>query len=350
MILPSEATGTAAPWSRDHLRLHRLLKRHPALLPSGARLLLAVSGGQDSMALTGLLRDLRRLHGWQLLLWHGDHGWRQEAPAQAMALAAWAGAQQLPLLRERAEAGEAESESLARDWRYRRLGAAALTHSCSRVLTGHTATDRAETMLLNLARGSHRRGLASLRVSRPLHPASASEPSPPQLVRPLLIFDRDDTARICRQAGLPVWEDSSNQDRRFARNRLRAEVLPVLEALHPGAVRRISAQAERLGEEQAQEEELLELALTGIGSGDEGPGPGLARQALLALSGANQSRLLQHWLQANSGRTLAAEPLAALLARLPLARGNGTLDLGGGWRIRWDRRTLRLLHPDQAHG
>ena len=350
MILPSEATGTAAPWSRDHLRLHRLLTRHPALLPSGARLLLAVSGGQDSMALTGLLRDLRRLHGWELLLWHGDHGWRQEAPAQAMALAAWAGAQQLPMLRERAQADLAAGESLGRDWRYRRLEAAALAHGCSHVLTGHTATDRAETMLLNLARGSHRRGLASLPASRPLRQGGAAEPSPPQLVRPLLIFDRSDTARICRQAGLPVWEDSSNQDRRFARNRLRAEVLPVLEALHPGATRRISAQAGRLGEEQAQEDELLELALAGIGSGDGGPGPGLARKGLLALSNANQRRLLQHWLQANSGRTLAAEPLAALLARLPLDRGNGTLDLGEGWRIRWDRRTLRLLHPDQAHG
>ena len=66
----------AAPWSPFHLRLHRLLLRRPQLLPPHATLLLAVSGGQDSMALVGLLRDLQRLHHWRLLLWHGDHGWR----------------------------------------------------------------------------------------------------------------------------------------------------------------------------------------------------------------------------------------------------------------------------------
>ena len=76
----------AAPWSRFHLRLHRLLLRRPQLLPQHATLLLAVSGGQDSMALVGLLRDLQRLHHWRLLLWHGDHGWRPESAQQASAL------------------------------------------------------------------------------------------------------------------------------------------------------------------------------------------------------------------------------------------------------------------------
>jgi len=66
----------AEPWSPLHLRLHRQLLQKPDLLPAGAPLLVAVSGGQDSMALLALLRDLRRLHHWSLQLWHGDHGWR----------------------------------------------------------------------------------------------------------------------------------------------------------------------------------------------------------------------------------------------------------------------------------
>lgn len=350
MILPPEATQAAAPWSRDHLRLHRLLQRHPTLLPRGARLLLAVSGGQDSMALTGLLQDLQRLHDWQLLLWHGDHGWRSEARRQARELAAWARSRQLPLLQDAAAAGEALGEQQARRWRYSRLEAAARSHGCSHVVTGHTATDRAETVLLNLARGSHQRGLASLRASRRLREATAGEPAALLLVRPLLIFDRSDTARLCRQAGLPVWEDSSNRDRSLARNRLRAEVLPVLEALHPGAVRRISAQADRLGQETLQQEELLTLALAGLEQGDGDGGPWLGRRGLLALSEANQRRLLQHWLRLSNGQELAAESIAALLARLPLERGPGEQALADGWRIRWDRRRLQLLHPAQAHG
>ena len=119
------------------------------------------------MALTGLLRDLRPLHGWTLHLWHGDHGWRAEAGAQAEELSAWAQRQQLPLELDRASAAPV-GEAAARQWRYRCLETRARQLGCCHVVTGHTASDRAETVLLNLARGSHRRGLGSLRSSRPL--------------------------------------------------------------------------------------------------------------------------------------------------------------------------------------
>ena len=87
----------AERWSPLHLRLHRHLLRQPALLPQSARLLVAVSGGQDSMALVALLQDLKRLHHWELQLWHGDHRWRPESSQQATELAAWAEHQGLPI-------------------------------------------------------------------------------------------------------------------------------------------------------------------------------------------------------------------------------------------------------------
>jgi tRNA(Ile)-lysidine synthetase-like protein len=146
----------ARAWSADHLRLHRHLRRQPSLLPTGVPLLLSVSGGQDSMAMTGLLADLRRLHGWSLTLWHGDHGWRPESGRQAGELAAWAASEGLPLVLERAQPAP-PCEDQARQWRYRRLAELAALRGISHVVTGHTATDRAETVLLNLARGSHRR-------------------------------------------------------------------------------------------------------------------------------------------------------------------------------------------------
>ena len=341
MILPPEATT----WSHDHLRLHRWLRREPGWLPAGAPLLLAVSGGQDSMALTALLLGLRRRHGWRLHLWHGDHRWRPESGAQAAGLAAWAQSRGLDLRVEQASApprGEAE----ARAWRYDCLAREARRLGCRHVVTGHTASDRAETVLLNLARGSHRRGLTVPPAFRPLN----RDPAGPALVRPLLLFTREDTARICCALALPVWIDASNDDPRHARNRVRAEVLPVLEALHPGCVRRISTLAERWGKELEAEEELLALALEPLAEPVLPPArAALARRRLTALTPASQGLLLQHWLKRHGPEVLASEDLALLVARLPLSQGPGGWDLAAGWQLLWDASKLELISPE-PHG
>ena len=340
MADPDQAGAMAAPWSPHHLRLHRQLLAEPDLLPRGAVLLVALSGGQDSMALVGLLHDLRRLHGWQLELWHGDHRWRADSGQQARELAAWATSRQLPLTIDtwsRPRTGEAA----AREWRYTRLAARARQSGASHVLTGHTASDRAETTLLNLARGSHSRGLGSLPARRPLGSDSL------QLVRPLLGFSRRDTAIICDQLGLPVWLDPSNSEPRFSRNRIRLDVLPVLEELHPGAERRISALAGRLAAEQRGRDELLELALQPL----RRPAPqeagatatsGLDRPGLLQLQPANQRLLLQHWLCQQGPGPQPAHQLDVLLGRLRGSGGQGMLQLAGGWRLLWQRSTLWL--------
>ncbi len=352
--MPAAGPPDQAPvWSADHLRLHRQLRRQPNLLPAGAPLLLSVSGGQDSMAMTGLLADLRRLHGWSLTLWHGDHGWRPESGRQARELAAWAAGEGLALVLERAQPAPA-SEDQARQWRYRRLAELAALRGMGHVVTGHTASDRAETVLLNLARGSHRRGLASLRPSRPLHNDPGGSP---QLVRPLLHFCRDDTARICLSRGLPVWLDSSNDDRRYGRNRLRAEVLPVLEALYPGAQRRMSLQAERLAQEDEQQQQLVALALEALALGamdqraldQRGPrAAALDRRRLGRLAEANQRALVQHWLRQQGPGELTATALETLLAGLAPEQAPGQMTLAAGWCLGWDRFTLHLIPPAKA--
>jgi tRNA(Ile)-lysidine synthase len=339
-------------WSPYHLRLHQLLLRRPELLPQGASLLVALSGGQDSMALTALLLDLRRLHHWSLQLWHGDHRWRPESSQQAREIAAWASSQGLeiqlaswerqfvdqpqapqPQLSPEPQLQQPPSEASARAWRYAGLVDCAQQGGCSHVVTGHTASDRAETLLLHLARGSHRRGLASLQERRPLAEGI-------QLVRPLLIFSREETACICEALQLPIWLDSSNDELRFSRNRVRSAVLPVLEALHPGATRRIGDTAARIAADLQGEQELLDLALQPLSPGDQS----LGRLPLIRLEAANQRRLLHHWISRTSGQMLPAAVLADLIPRIAPQRGPGQMDLPGGWLLSWDRSTLQLKY------
>jgi len=340
VILPPQTLERA--WGREHLRLHRHLRRQPQLLPPGASLLLAVSGGQDSMALLALLLGLRRLHGWRLQLWHGDHCWRPEAAQQADALAGWCRDQGLGLTvdaRDQADpASAANTEAQARAWRYARLEALALAQGCSHVVCGHTASDRAETLLLHLARGSHRRGLASLRPQRALGSSGL------QLSRPLLIFGRSDTGRICQELQLPLWLDPSNRDLRYSRNRLRQTVLPELEALHPGAARRLSATAERLAREHDAQQEWLTIALHWLASEPEG----LDRARLASLQQVNQAAVLELWLSRQLGSSIAASQLEALLERLQQGRPPGRWDLAAGWQLRWDRTRLVLVQPEPA--
>jgi tRNA(Ile)-lysidine synthase len=363
VILPSEASPTR--WSPHHQRLHRHLLRHPELLPARASLLLAVSGGQDSMALTVLLADLRRLHHWRLVLWHGDHGWRAEAAQQAGELQVWAHTQKLPFLLEQAAAPPA-GEAAARRWRYECLRRQALALGIPHVVTGHTASDRAETLLLNLARGSHRRGLASLKAVRCLtaetgpeqgregeSPGDGARKEPTRLVRPLLPFSREDTGRICRELEVPIWEDSSNLDTRFGRNRLRAEVMPVLESLHPGAVRRIGALSGRLEEELAAQDELVALALQGLIAAPGDSSRVLKRDDLGRIDRGNRRLLLGRWLALHGVPAQPARALEDLASRLDGQRGCGAWNLANGWQLRWDRSTLVLQFsaiPDPGHG
>ena len=298
------------------------------------------------MALLALLRDLQRLHHWPLHLWHGDHRWRPESGQVAAELAGWCSDQGLKLhvsawLRPLAATSEAD----ARHWRYGQLAEQARSLGVGHVVTAHTASDRAETLLLHLARGSHRRGLASLRSLRPL---STDISEPIALARPLLPFSRADTARLCQQLKLPLWQDPSNTDRRYSRNRIRSEVVPVLEELHPGAAQRISALAERLVEEVESSNELVNLALQTLKTvASHGAAPGLQRQELGGLAVANQRQLLHHWLEQGTSLSLPARQLEELLRRLQPGHPPGQADLGAGWQLRWDRCTL-WLHPPAA--
>ncbi|WP_225907603.1 tRNA lysidine(34) synthetase TilS [Leptolyngbya sp. BL0902] len=236
------------PWSDLHARLHRELRQR-ALLPQGAGVVVAVSGGQDSIALLRLLLDLQPKWQWRLWAMHGNHGWRPDAAENAAFVADLCQAWGVPCQVVQADPPPT-SEAEARAWRYNRLGAMAQSLGATHIATGHTATDRAETLLYNLLRGSGTDGLQALAWKRPLGDSPADAKL--TVVRPLLAFSRQTTGTFCRRRGLPLWVDSTNADLSYTRNRLRLEVFPYLKAhIHPRVEHTLAQTAEILTAEVA---------------------------------------------------------------------------------------------------
>lgn len=225
-----------SPWTPLHAHLHQTLKDRN-LLPQGQRVLIAVSGGQDSLCLAKLLLDLQSRWQWRLAIGHCDHRWRSDSAANADYVQTLAQSWQLPYYQQTA-AVELTSEATARTWRYESLAATARQQNFTHVVTGHTASDRAETMLYNLIRGSGMDGLQALTWQRPLREAI-------QLIRPLLSITRSQTAHFCQEMQISVWEDSTNQDRQYARNRIRLDLLPYIQKnLNPLVEKGLSKTAE----------------------------------------------------------------------------------------------------------
>lgn len=206
-------------WTPLHAKIHRTIRsRH--LFERNHRLLVAVSGGQDSLCLIKLFLDLQSKWGWNLGIAHCDHRWRSDSQANAHHVENLAKTWGISFYLETAIA-PINSEAAARDWRYQALSAIAQANNYQYIVTGHTASDRAETLLYNLIRGTGADGLQALTWQRPLTTGI-------MLVRPLLEITRIQTEQFCQEFKLPIWEDSTNQDLQYARNRIRQELLPYL--------------------------------------------------------------------------------------------------------------------------
>ncbi len=253
----------------------------------GQRVLVGVSGGQDSLCLVKLLLDLQPKWGWYLAIAHCNHRWREDANANADYVKQLAQSWQLPYYQQRAEQIP-DSEAVAREWRYYALTAIAQQHAFACVVTGHTASDRAETFLYNLMRGSGADGLQALTWQRPLTPEI-------QLVRPLLNVTRNETGQFCQAAQLRVWEDTTNHDLTYARNRIRQELLPYLQThFNPQVEHAIAQTAELLQAEVAYLEAQATALLQQVHHPDR---PGLDRTLLQPAALALQRRVVRQFLQ-----------------------------------------------------
>lgn len=209
------------------------------------RFAVGFSGGPDSTALLGAARHLVP----ELLdcAVHVDHGMHRDSAAAATAAATIARALDVPFVcvtvtTEPVGRGREDAARRAREAAFVRVAG---ERGLDAVATGHTADDQAETVLLALLRGTGTDGASAMPQRRALRDSSVA------LVRPLLHARRRDTAAWCGAQGLVPLVDPTNADMTLLRNRVRAELVPLLEDLRPGAVDRIAAAAALFAEDRA---------------------------------------------------------------------------------------------------
>jgi tRNA(Ile)-lysidine synthase len=285
-----------------------------ALLDPGEAVLVLVSGGADSACAWGLVREL----GYDVEALHVEHGLRG---ADGLADAAHCAGLGAAVVAVDVEDGP-NLEARARAARY----AAARDHAGERsIVTGHTLSDQAETVLYRLVSSSGARAIRAMR------PAAGG------IVRPLLCATAEDTRAWCAAHGIEPREDRTNADERLRRNLIRREVMPALRRVHPGAERNLARSAELLGE---VDELLRELA-------GEHVEPHIALANLDEMPRALRVLVLREAAERAAGRPLRLP--RALTAKLEAvaARRKGVerLSLGRDLEAVRDRGTLAFVPP-----
>ncbi len=340
----SQSSKNDRSWSKWHMRLHKRLKQNKSLLPRNSTLLLAISGGQDSMALLKLIIDLRRLYQWQIEIWHGDHQWHAKSERTKEELKRWCLNEQISFHSKKAPKQDVTNEKKARDWRYKNLIIKAkllssknIYYPCTRILTGHTATDRAETIIMNLARGSDLIGLSTLREQRALE-------SNLELARPLLIFNRNETLEICKEFNLPIWIDPSNENINLTRNKIRKEILPILNSIYKGADSRIASLANRLESYSEDQQSLAKIAIK-FCQGDEINS--LSRQKLSDFSNSIRKVILANWLKMLGVTRLTALQIEEINTKISQRNPPGNIHLHGNFLISWNKKTIYISSKTQ---
>lgn len=303
------------------------------LVERGSAAVVMISGGPDSAcAAAGLARALGpgEVHALHL-----NYGLREAAVGDERTCRELCAKLRIDLHVERPELAAGNMQAAAREARYTAAERLRSRTGAAAVVTGHTRTDLAETVLYRLAVSPGARALLGM------------APRSGRVVRPLLTLERGRTRALAEAAGLPFNDDESNADPRFARNRLRAAVLPVMSELSPEAERNIAATRAELAEDASLLDRVVleELEAMGAGAGAvavdaaelAGREPALHRHCLRALAERAAGRPVA------LGRARAEEIL-----RLGVRPEGGRIDLGGGLSAVCEGGTIGFLTASEV--
>jgi tRNA(Ile)-lysidine synthase len=299
--------------------------RESGLVPPGEPLLVMVSGGGDSVALLDIAHRL----GADVSALHVNYGLREGATEDQALVQRLCDERDISLTVEHVTLGsEGNLQERAREARY------ALAEQLAKgdYAAAHTASDQAETVIYRLAVSPG---------SRALH---GMAPRRGRLVRPLLAVTREDVRDYLRARGLEWREDPSNADRRFARARVRHDVLEALRELSPAVERTIAETARQLREEAEVLDAAVADAIAELG------GPAVSLDALKEHPPALQRLILRalaaHTAGASASRSLSRREADEILSLG--SRGTKSLDLGDGLRAVAEYGTIRFTRAREA--
>jgi tRNA(Ile)-lysidine synthase len=333
--------------------LVNLIRRHDLLSP-GDRILVAVSGGPDSVALLHVLHELRGDFDLYLEVAHLQHGIRGDAGKEdARFVRQLAGNLNLPfhlkevdLPRMKLSAGKGNLEELARRARYRFFSDVAAERNLQKIATAHTLDDQAETAFMWFLRGAGLKGLGGM---APLGRTPGETGEGPALIRPFLEVPKAEILEYLEDRRLDFRVDSTNQDPALLRNWLRLDLLPKIHRrIDMQVSRRLGQQAEIFRDEEDLLDGLARDCFAGVRTAD-----GLDRLALLAQPRGLQRRILRLWIEQARGHLRGLE-FVHIEDSLRLIAGEapqGRVAVPGGWELvrEYDRlkieKQLRRRHP-----
>ena len=320
-----------------------------SLLEKRGRVLVGVSGGPDSMALLHILAVLRAEFGLMLVVAYIDHGLRpEETPAEWACVQEAAARLELDCARVRvdvagaAAAGKMSLEHAARALRYQAFADLSRQWATDALAVAHTADDQVEELLLRLFRGGGGKALSGMRLQSG------------RLIRPLLAVRKAELLAYLADKGIGFCFDSSNDNRRFLRNRVRHELLPLLEAQYdPGIRQALLKTAANLREDEDWLEHQLSLSWDQtvelrVPANADSVVCILRRDPFRCLHAALQRRMVEKLLW-TIGDTTRYEHIMAVLVAARSGRTGSELHLSRGLRVGVSRDQLKFSYP-QGHG
>lgn len=331
-------------------RARRFLKEHfPGQVP---HLVAGYSGGKDSLALLLVLRELDRLGACRLTAAHVDHRLRPdsaEAAERALKVASDLGVpcvlRAAPGSLRRAYPGQSV-EDIARRFRYQQLTRVLEEVGADAIAVGHHRGDQVETVLLHILRGS---GLAGLRGMLPDSLLAVTWMQKPgfgpatrvRIVRPFLHEPPEALAELVTASGLPVIEDPTNAEPDFARNRVRHELLLLIEDIAPGAAGRIVALADLAHEDDLALDNVSLLFLERALDGET-----LLWESLRGAPQGLRRRVVRQWLLRFSRvDELSLDRVDAVIDLASGGTGGKRVEIGDGWVVRHARGRLDIVPP-----